>query len=65
MRVSSAYILGMPNDRQADHYYKLETKEDQGSFPVVQHLIVVPQTEAEHRCMRLVKYGRNQSRVRS
>ena len=37
MWVSSAYILGMLNDRQADCYYKLEIEEDQGLFPVAPH----------------------------
>ena len=29
--MSSAYILGILNDRQADRYHKLETRKDQGS----------------------------------
>ena len=39
MWVSSAYILGMLNERQlSKSEYKLEIKEGQGLFPVAHHI---------------------------
>ena len=66
--MSSAYILGILNDKQADRYHKLEMRKDQGSDRSLWQTTVKSGEVRETainvaHCVRLVKYDLNKSRV--